>query len=125
MSREPNHWHYGTPMSEWIQQIPNELPMDAVGMWNIVPAGRKGFKLEGAALTDFVRRSVAELLRRGAVPVVGGADKGFHWIRQPHYGSKPEEIVENVVREWLAHGAKDEDPGGLWFALPEKCTPIT
>jgi hypothetical protein len=120
MKEEPKHLLYGYPMSEWIKMVANELPIDAVGMWQIVPGGRHGFGLEGDALTDCVRRCIAELLSRGAVPVVGGGLEGEHdWIAQPQYGSKPDEIIENVVREWLANGAKDEDPGGLWFALRE------
>jgi len=107
-------------MSEWIKMVANELPDDAVGLWQIVPDGRRGFELEGDALADYVRRCIAELLSRGAVPVVGGGLEGEHdWIAQSQYGSKPGEIIENVVREWLANGAKDEDPGGLWFALRE------
>lgn len=83
--------------------------------------GRGGFGLEGEALTDCVRRCIAELLSRGAVPVVGGGLEGEHeWIAQPQYGSGADEIIENVVREWLANGAKDEDPGGLWFARRER-----
>ncbi|MGO4571547.1 hypothetical protein [Microvirga sp. 2TAF3] len=108
-------------MSEHIKSVADELPIDAVGMWQIVPGGRHGFKLEGEALTDFVRRCIAELLSRSAVPVVGGGDTGYFWIEQKQYGSKPQDIIDNVVREWLANGAKDEDPGGLWFALPEMC----
>jgi hypothetical protein len=100
--------------------VADELPIDAVGMWQIVPGARRGFDLEGDALTDYVRRCIAELLSRGAMPVVGGGKDGPHdWIVQPQYGSRPEEIIENVVREWLANGAKNEDPGGLWFALPQ------
>ena len=83
--------------------------------------GRHGFGLEGEALTEYVRRCIAELLSRGAVPVVGGGDTGYYWIEQKQYGSTPDAILENVVREWLANGARDEDPGGLWFALAEKC----
>lgn len=119
MSEEPRERYHGTPMGEWIEQVANELPYDAVGLWKIVPDGRRGFGLEGNALTNYVRRSIAELLSRGAVPVIGGADKGHHWIVQPQYGSRSEEIVENVMREWLARGATEEDPGWLWFALPE------
>lgn len=124
MTAEPRHLNYGTPMSEWIAQTPNELPRDAVGMWQIVPRGRRGFGLEGDALTDFVRRCIAALLARGAVPVVGGADKGYFWIEQTRYGRTRAEIIATVVSEWLANGATDEDPGGLWFALPEKCIPL-
>lgn len=117
MTEELRHKYFDRPMSEWIRMVANELPIDAVGMWQIVPGGRHGFGLEGEALTDYVRRCIAELLSRGAVPVVGGGDTGYYWIEQKQYGSMPGEIIENVVREWLANGAKDEDPGGLWFAL--------
>ena len=91
MTAEPRHRHFDRSMSEWIKMVANELPDDAVGLWQIVPDGRHGFGLEGE----------------------------HDWIAQPQYGSKPDEIIENVVREWLANGAKDEDPGGLWFALRE------
>jgi hypothetical protein len=42
----------GTPMSEYIASIPEELPRDAVGLWQIVPAGRNGFRLTGTELND-------------------------------------------------------------------------
>jgi hypothetical protein len=106
-------------MSEWMERVANELSDDAVGLWQIVPDGRIGFGLEGEALTEYVRRQIAVLLARGAVPVVGGFNEGRYWVVQRQYGSRPEEIVENVVREWLANGVGNEAPGGLWFALPE------
>lgn len=120
MSEEPRHRRFGDTMSDYIVQVANELPVDAVGLWQIVPGGRYGFDLEGEALTDYVRRCIAELLARGAVPVIGGGPDGEHlWILQHQYGSRHDEIIDNVVREWLANGAQDEDPGGLWFALAE------
>ena len=119
MTAEQKHRYFGDKMSDYIVQVANELPVDAVGMWQVVRGGRHGFGLEGDALTDYVRRCIAELLSRGAVPVIGGGQSEHEWIVQRQYGSRPEEIIENVVREWLANGAQDEDPGGLWFALPE------
>ena len=120
MNNEPCDKRSGKPLSEYIKIVADELPIDAVGLWQIVPQGRFGFGFEGEALTDFVRRCISELLSRGAVPVVGGGLDGEHeWIVQRQYGSTQEEIIDNVVREWLANGAKDEDPGGLWFALRE------
>jgi hypothetical protein len=107
-------------MSQWIEEAANELPYDAVGVWKIVPDGRMGFGLEGDALIDYVRRQITELVSRGAVPVRGGGQTEHFWIVQRQYGSRPEEIAENVMREWLARGATEEDPGWLWFALPEK-----
>ncbi|WP_114945730.1 hypothetical protein [Microvirga calopogonii] len=119
MTDEPREKRSGKPLTEYVKLIAEELPIDAVGIWQIVPAGRFGFGFEGEALTDFVRRCIAELLSRGAVPVVGGGQSEHEWIVQRQYGSTPAEIIDNVVREWLANGAKDEDPGGLWFALRE------
>ncbi|MBQ0822410.1 hypothetical protein KBI52_19655 [Microvirga sp. HBU67558] len=114
MTEEPRSKRFGDTMSDYIVQVANELPLDAVGIWQIVPAGRLDFDLEGDALTDYVRRCIAELLSRGAVPVIGGGpDGGHHWILQRQYGLRPEEILENVIREWLENGAQDEDPGGL------------
>lgn len=121
MTEEPRHKYFHRSMNERIKLVANELPVDAVGIWQIVPDGRHGFGFEGEALIDYVRRCIAELLSRGAVPVIGGGDSGYYWIAQPQYGSKPDEIIENVVCEWLANGSKDEDPAGLWFALPRMC----
>ena len=70
-------------------------------------------------LTEYIRRQIAVLVARGAVPVVGSGGTEHHWIVQRQYGSRPDEIVANVMREWLANGSRDEDPEGLSFALPE------
>ncbi|MBI4275949.1 MAG: hypothetical protein HY659_14740 [Rhizobiales bacterium] len=119
MNQEARHRVYGTPMSEWIARVPNEMPRDAVGLWQIVPAGRRGFGLDGADLVDFVRRCLHALVEHGAKPVIGGGGTNYEWIYQPQYGQSNSEIVENVIAEWLASGGGDTDPGGLWFALPE------
>ncbi|MBM6595943.1 hypothetical protein [Microvirga pudoricolor] len=120
MTREPTNKFYHNTISEHIVAVADELPIDAVGMWQIVPGARRGFDLEGDALTDYVRRCIAELLSRGAVPVIGGGPDGPHdWILQRQYGSRPEEIIDSVIREWLAKGAEIEGPGGLWFCLPQ------
>jgi hypothetical protein len=109
---------YGGTIMECIQAVPCELPIDAVGLWQIAPAGRHRFGLSGADLTEFVSRCVAELLAHGAKPVIGGAGTEYDWIYQPQYGETNEEIRDAVMKEWLSAGAPDCDPGGLWFALP-------
>jgi hypothetical protein len=119
MSKEPRHKRYGHTMSEQIALFPGELPIDAVGLWQITPSGREDFGLEGAELVDFVRRSLYALIEAGAKPVIGGGGTDYYWIVQPQYGNSNSEIVENVIAEWLASGGGDPDPGGLWFALPE------
>ena len=118
MKLDIRHKIHGHTIAEHIRLVPGELPVDAVGLWQIIPAGRIGFGLSGDELTEFVRLCVLALLERGAKPVVGGGGTKYAWIFQPHYGESNEEITDAVVSEWLAAGASDCDPGGLWFALP-------
>jgi hypothetical protein len=120
MSEEQRHRYYRTPISEWMERAANEMATDAVGVWDIVPNGRQGFGLEGEPLVDYVRRQIAVLLARGGVPVLGGGLGGeHHWVVQRQYGTRPGEILDNIMREWLERGAADEDPEWLWFTLPE------
>ncbi|WP_296709868.1 hypothetical protein [Rhodoblastus sp.] len=109
---------WGGTVLEYIHAIPAELPFDAVGLWQIAPVGRNDFELTGDDLAEFVRRCVAELLAHGAKPVVGGGGTDFDWIYQPQYGETNSAILDAVMKEWLAAGSPDCDPGGLWFALP-------
>jgi hypothetical protein len=118
MKLDTRHKLYGYTIAEHIRTISDELPVDAVGLWQIVPAGRQGFGLSGDDLTEFVRQCVLALLKHGAKPVVGGGGAKYDWLLQPQYGKLNENIVNSVVNEWLAAGATDCDPGGLWFALP-------
>jgi hypothetical protein len=39
MNNEPRNKRFGDTMSDYIVQVANELPYDAVGMWQIVPGG--------------------------------------------------------------------------------------
>jgi hypothetical protein len=121
MSLEPRHKEYRTLLSDWIARIPNELPYDAVGIFQIVPIGRDGFGLTRDDLIDFLRRSILALLDAGAVPVRGGRDTGYDWIVQRQYGQSKQDITEAVIAEWLS---MPDDPSvlcgeGVWFARPQ------
>jgi hypothetical protein len=110
------HKLYGTPVEEWIAAVPNELPIDAVGLWQIVPAGREGFGLSGEELIEFVRLNLLGLLESGAKPVIGAAD-GIHiWTLVP-YGDNAVEIADAIIEEWITSGL-EPDGGDIWFALP-------
>lgn len=119
MTKEPVDKHFGIPLSEWIARTPNELEVDAVGLWQLVSVGRSSFDLEGAGLEDFVRRSISELLSRGAKPV--RATEGGRWLVQPQYVHGPEDMINRIVSEWLASSV-DPDEDGLWFALCDEPT---
>ena len=119
MTSEPVDNVYGMTMTEWISLVPNELAQDAVGLWQIVPAGILRFGLSGGELEDYVRRNIEALLNAGAVPVVGSIKSDYEWIRQTQLGISREEIVAAVIAEWHRVG---NDPGELagsiWFARP-------
>lgn len=119
MNEEPTHRSYGTPLSAWIMQIPAELPVDAVGLWQIIPKARHCYGLEGQELIVCVERAIAMLLDHGARPVRSGLDSGHDWIEQTQYGTEPAQITKNIISEWVTWGLGDPTAGGLWFALPE------
>jgi len=111
---------FGQTAMEYIEKVSGELPVDAVGLWQIVPAGVR-FGLSGDDLTEFVRLCILALLEHGAKPVLGGAGTEYEWLFQPQYGESNEEIVDSVINEWLADGSQLEPmemPRWLWFALP-------
>ena len=118
MNLETKHSVYGHSAREHIQTISEEPPIDAVGLWQIVPVGRINFRFSGSDLVSFLRLCITALLEKGAKPVIGGGGTRYDWILQPQYGETIEGITEAVVSEWLANGSPDTDPGGLWFALP-------
>jgi hypothetical protein len=120
MSKEPID-DKGIPMSIYHSFIPDELPYDAVGLWQIVPEGRSRFHLTGSDLVDFVRGGIHALLDAGAVPVRFGGGTGFNWVAQKQYGTEKVEITEAVIKEWLALPV---DPvvlfsQAVWFARPD------
>ena len=116
MKKELRDKFYGQTVEEWIEKIPGELPIDAVGLWQIVSFAREGFELSGEELINVTRRSIAALLTKGAVPVVGAMD-GVHFWTPVSYGDTSEEICQAILTEWRNSG-RDPDVGDVWFALP-------
>jgi hypothetical protein len=119
MNSEPIHRTDGIPLSEWINQLPAELPVDAVGLWQFVPEAREEFGFADEELIACVERAIHALLAHGARPVIGGAGTQHFWIEQTHYGTQPDEIVGNIIAEWRGWGLGNPTVSGLWFALPE------
>ena len=119
MTKEPTDRYDGRTIDEQVQLLAASLDHDAEGLWTIVSLGKDGFGLRGDHLARFVRLVLRAMMHRGARPVLGGGQSEHDWIVQARYGSEPDDIVENVMKEGLAGGAQDGDPGGLWFALPK------
>jgi hypothetical protein len=116
MKKELRDKFYGSTIEERLAQVPGELAIDAVGLWQIVSFGRQGFNLSGPELVDYVRRHILALLAKGAKPVVGARDNIHYWVLVD-YGRTPDDIADAIVREWLSSG-REPDPGDVWFALP-------
>jgi len=113
---EPRHSHDGMSLSEWISRVPNELPRDAVGLWQIIPALRDSFGLEGPALETAVGATIQALLERGAVPVRCGPKDGPEWIPDDAYDRDWEAVKAKVINDWVRSGL-EPTVGDLWFAL--------
>ena len=83
----------------------------------MVRAGRDGFGLTGTALDDFVRDFIIELVKGGAVPVVGDKAAKFGWSPFLQLGTDPAHVADALVSDW--HSSQvDPDVGGVWFAFP-------
>ena len=98
-------------MGEWIERVPNELEVDAVGLWQIIPVGIDSFGLSGGELEDFVRRCIMGLLRRGAVPV-----QYPEGPQATEYQGSHEEITNQIINDWKV-GTIVADHDGLWFEI--------
>ena len=121
MMNEPLHKDTGETLTEVISQIPNELEVDAEGLWHIVPIGETGFGLSGKDLSDFVRRAVLALLDAGAVPVRHIPNSGYEWVHQKQYGTTREDIAGAIVKEWepVPNNSADLIEHCPWFAKPD------
>ena len=123
MTNDPVESVYGMRMGEWISRVPGELPRDAVGLWQIVPAGALRFKLGGNELVEYVRRNIFALVEAGAVPVIAGGGTGYDWVYQSQFGLTKEEIASGVIAEWQRIGNDAGDlAGSVWFARPRPGT---
>jgi hypothetical protein len=116
MKPEPRNRFDGSTIKESIMRVPAELAVDAVGLWQVVAAGREGFGLSENDLYDFVRQHIMALLEKGARPVMGSSDKIHFWM-VVDYGKTSGEIVDAILTEWQNSG-HEPDVGGVWFALP-------
>jgi hypothetical protein len=114
---EPRERETGATIDEFLRVAPDELQIDAVGMWQIVAMGKGGFELTDAQLVEFVRRYIRVLLEHGAKPVVGVRSGPTHWLVQEQYGSMSADIEDAVIDKWQ-RSPEIAEPGGLWFARP-------
>ena len=121
MTNEPKHKRYGDTIGEFLALSPNALADETVGLWSIVPAGRRGFGLAGPQLDDFVARYIVILLNAGALPARTAfyADGRAYWEAQTQYGSTPQIIATAIVHEWHAAGSTDPEWDYLRFMLPK------
>ncbi|MEA1844590.1 hypothetical protein [Agrobacterium tumefaciens] len=115
MIQEPVEKYFGTPISEWIARVANELEVDAVGLWQIIPVGIDSFGLSDEQLEDFGYLCVVALLKRGAVPVKSSSELPG-WVPEMKYHGSHEEMAMQIISDWKA-GKLVPDHDGLWFAL--------
>ena len=109
----------GDSVAEYLVTLPYEINSDGEGLWAIVLAGRS-FGLSGSELKEFVELSVGRLIDVGGRPVRHANQGKQRWIEQTQYGDTKEDIVREVVAEWLADlGGRDPPWEWLWFVTPK------
>jgi hypothetical protein len=119
MTQDRIHKFWGTPIDEWIERVPNELPRDAVSLWQIVAEARFGYDLEGDSLNDFIRRCLLGLFASGAMPVKFSQDNVHDWALQTEYLGEPDVMADHIISNWIKGGRETPDESDLWFALPQ------
>jgi hypothetical protein len=112
MDWNKRHRSYDMSAAEWVALAPNELDIDAVGLWQVIPVGRHEFGLDGEDLETFTKTALKGLLARGAIPITG---RNKTWVAEHKYGTGPDEIIETVVKVWLSRGMRDPDVEDVWF----------
>jgi hypothetical protein len=119
MTTEPKSIYHGTPLSEAVENFTYDIQEDnGIGLWAIVPYGHYHFQLNGNDLIDFVRRTILALIAKGGRPVIASQTQPI-WEETFQYGTKPEEIADNVIAQWISEGAPDRvEWGRWWFAYP-------
>lgn len=116
MPNELRDKYSGETIKEYMDGLPEDLQIDAIGLWHVVVFGREGFGLSGDNLVSFVRRAIVALLAAGAKPVVGATD-GVHCWTLADYGDTVDEICDAMITEWV-RSRRDPGVGDVWFALP-------
>ena len=119
MKNEPRSIYHGTLLSDAVKSFKHDIQQDnGIGLWAIVPYGKHHFQLNGSALIDFIRRTILAIITDGGRPVVASETLPI-WEETFQYGTKPEDITDSVIAEWLAEGASEYvEWGRWWFAEP-------
>jgi hypothetical protein len=105
----------------WLKKMPNELEIDAIGLWQIIPAGVHNFGLSGNELEEFTQRAIIAILERGGLPAIGyNSADGGGWKRAIEYGETNSEIVRNIVQKWLYEIGRKPEVDDIWFVKKEK-----
>lgn len=94
-----------------------ELQIDAIGLWQIVPALRNGYELAGENLQRYLQIVVTALLRSGAKPVMGCGPNGYYsWRPTAIFGETVKAMARIIAAEW-ANNAAYPDVEDAWFAI--------
>ena len=104
----------GTPLQQYFDELPSTLDGDIVGIWGLVGSGRRGYLLKDEDLREFLALAIGELLLHGARVIIPSNSRSVRWEETRRYGSTPDEIAFNIVKEWNADGERDPE---AWASL--------
>lgn len=114
----------GVTILETIFDIRFEAEDEFTDLDRAVGVGRGWFQLEGDELEEYVRRCLHSILEHGALPAINVGDEWPVMEATTAYGTKPDEIVENVIGAWKKSG-RDPVWGEYAFAVPKLIEPMS
>ena len=114
----------GLPILESIYLARFEAEDEWVGLSANVSQGRNFYDLEGDELEEYVRRCLHSILEHGALPAINVGDEWPVMEATTAYGTKRDEIVENIIGEWKKSG-RDPVWGEYAFAVPKLIEPMS
>ena len=109
-----------TTIERYLEKAHEELDFDLVGLWNLIPEGRETYGLKDAELREFLVYAIIQLLEYGGKVIEQQGSTNVYWEETTRFGTAPEKIALNIVKEWNAQGEPDPE---VWesvaFAKPE------
>ncbi len=106
-------------LEESILVKASDLKNDAVGLMYLMPNSYQYvFTPNQKELLQYTCRGIKLLLAVGAVPVISVKNSPFDWEPTLKYGTKRDEIANNIIKEFEFSKKTYPDGGDVWFAIP-------
>lgn len=111
--------HDGWTVDELLARRPFDIDDLGTSFWTLSRVARGTFHADREETVEFVRQAIADMQRRGAVPMRLFVQGDLRFLEEETaFGTEPAAIREAVISAWLARGGTEEAGGDYHFATP-------